>query len=278
MVGSIEPLDFKELTNVKEHQAIIAKINEIIAAIEGQTINDARITLKQGSQVKGSFTTNQATDDTIVLDAGGSAGGFVWGEGTGTITAQTDLVNLVTEEVGAEATARAAAIASLEGTIASEATMRETADDTLEAEIAALDADIIKKSEIKTTITDTLTDEDVLSGKAIYDGFVNVAEDEFTKVSPLPSGVTYCVIKTYRVGKILFCEPRINVNATVNEKKIAAFDGGTIIEGDSQLLIDSTTGALGGRIYTSGSDLYLDVKNASVNWATPHLRLLVSDV
>lgn len=88
---TIEPIGCTEHTAHKERETLRLKVNEIIEALNGISINNAKITLKQGSAIKGDFTLNQPIDKTIELDAGGSAGGFVWGEGTGIIDDQADL-------------------------------------------------------------------------------------------------------------------------------------------------------------------------------------------
>lgn len=90
-MATIEPIGHTEFTAHKEREILRLKVNEIIEALNGISINNAKITLKQGSAIKGDFTLNQPIDKTIVLDASGSAGGFVWGEGTGIIDDQADL-------------------------------------------------------------------------------------------------------------------------------------------------------------------------------------------
>lgn len=45
------------------------------------TVNDATITITQGGVTKGSFTLNQASGDTIALDAGGGGGSYTAGSG-----------------------------------------------------------------------------------------------------------------------------------------------------------------------------------------------------
>lgn len=45
------------------------------------TVNDATITITQGGVTKGSFTLNQASGDTIALDAGGGGGSYTAGTG-----------------------------------------------------------------------------------------------------------------------------------------------------------------------------------------------------
>lgn len=90
-MATIEPIGHTEFTAHKEREILRLKVNEIIEALNGISINNAKITLKQGSAIKGDFTLNQPIDKTIELDAGGSAGGFVWGEGTGIIDDQADL-------------------------------------------------------------------------------------------------------------------------------------------------------------------------------------------
>ena len=52
------------------------------------TVNNSTITITQGGVTKGSFTLNQASGDTIALDAGASVD---WGDITGTLSDQTDL-------------------------------------------------------------------------------------------------------------------------------------------------------------------------------------------
>ena len=52
-------------------------------------VNDASITIKQGDDIKGTFTLNQSNNLTVELSAGSSGGS--WGSITGEISAQTDL-------------------------------------------------------------------------------------------------------------------------------------------------------------------------------------------
>ena len=57
-------------------------------------VNNATITITQGGETKGSFTTNQGTDATIELDAGGGGGDFLplsGGNITGDLSVKTDL-------------------------------------------------------------------------------------------------------------------------------------------------------------------------------------------
>ena len=49
------------------------KINDIIDAVNGITVNNSTVTFKQGDVVKGTMTTNQASNSVIELDAGGSS-------------------------------------------------------------------------------------------------------------------------------------------------------------------------------------------------------------
>lgn len=49
------------------------KINEIIRTVNGIQVNNSTVTFKQGGVTKGTLTTNQASDSTIDLDAGGSS-------------------------------------------------------------------------------------------------------------------------------------------------------------------------------------------------------------
>lgn len=68
------------------------------------TVNDATITITQGGVTKGSFTLNQASGDTIALDAGGSglpdqtgnAGKFLTTDGTDASWSDKPLVNTAT--------------------------------------------------------------------------------------------------------------------------------------------------------------------------------------
>ena len=48
--------------------------NNVAMASDIPTVNNATITITQGGVTKGSFTLNQATGDTIALDAGGGGG------------------------------------------------------------------------------------------------------------------------------------------------------------------------------------------------------------
>ena len=52
-------------------------------------VNDASITIKQGDDIKGTFTLNQSNNLTVELSAGSSGGS--WGSITGDISSQTDL-------------------------------------------------------------------------------------------------------------------------------------------------------------------------------------------
>lgn len=52
-------------------------------------VNDASITIKQGDDIKGTFTLNQSSNLTVELSAGSSGGS--WGSITGDISSQTDL-------------------------------------------------------------------------------------------------------------------------------------------------------------------------------------------
>lgn len=49
------------------------KINEIIRTVNGIQVNNSTVTFKQGGVTKGTLTTNQTSDSTIDLDAGGSS-------------------------------------------------------------------------------------------------------------------------------------------------------------------------------------------------------------
>lgn len=60
------------------------------------TVNDATITITQGGVTKGSFTLNQASGDTIALDAGGGGGGAV-----DSVNGKTGVVVLTATDVGA---------------------------------------------------------------------------------------------------------------------------------------------------------------------------------
>lgn len=180
---TIEPIGHTEYTAHKEREILRLKVNEIIEALNGISINNAKITLKQGSAIKGDFTLNQPIDKTIELDAGGSAGGFVWGEGTGTITNQTDLVNYIAEE------------------IADEAELREEEDDTLATAINTLDGAVVKKTAIKTAIESTLADDDVVSGKAIFNKYSAITDLTLT-VEP-QAGITITNISGKKVGQIV---------------------------------------------------------------------------
>lgn len=53
----------------------VSGVAEILNKPTIPTVNDATITITQGGVTKGSFTLNQATGDTIALDAGGGGGG-----------------------------------------------------------------------------------------------------------------------------------------------------------------------------------------------------------
>ena len=66
---------------------LINKMNELAQTVEQLasqivTVNNPRITIKQGGETKGSFTLNQASAKTIELDAGGG-GGSEYTAGTG---------------------------------------------------------------------------------------------------------------------------------------------------------------------------------------------------
>lgn len=56
------------------------KINEVIDAVNGITVNNSTVTFKQGDTVKGTMTTNQASNSIIELDEAGSQGGKQIGE------------------------------------------------------------------------------------------------------------------------------------------------------------------------------------------------------
>lgn len=202
-MATIEPIGHTEFTAHKERETLRLKVNEIIEALNGISINNAKITLKQGSAIKGDFTLNQPIDKTIELDAGGSAGGFVWGEGTGTITNQTDLVNYIAEE------------------IADEAELREEEDDTLASAINTLDGAVVKKTAIKTAIESTLTDDDVVSGKVIFNKLSKI--ETITTTLTLPSYVTLNHLYVSKCGKVVnvWCDTLNVSQATTGDVQIA---------------------------------------------------------
>lgn len=70
-----------------------ARLEDYALTSDIPTVNDAQITIKQGNDVKGTFTLNQSNNLTVELSAGGSGGGgdAVWGSITGTLSAQSDL-------------------------------------------------------------------------------------------------------------------------------------------------------------------------------------------
>ena len=61
------------------------------------TVGNGTITITQGGITKGTFTTNQGSDATIALDAGGS--NAAWGNISGTLSNQTDLQNALNNKV-----------------------------------------------------------------------------------------------------------------------------------------------------------------------------------
>lgn len=69
--------------------------NNIIAGAGGGNVNNATITITQGGETKGSFTLNQAADETIALDAGGGGGGV------NSVNGKTGVVVLDASDVGA---------------------------------------------------------------------------------------------------------------------------------------------------------------------------------
>lgn len=66
-----------------------------IAGAGGGNINNATITITQGGETKGSFTLNQAADETIALDAGGGGGAV------DSVNGKTGVVVLGASDVGA---------------------------------------------------------------------------------------------------------------------------------------------------------------------------------
>ena len=61
------------------------------------TVNNATITIKQGGITKGTFTTNQGSNATIALDAGGGGGGGA----VDSVNGKTGVVVLTATDVGA---------------------------------------------------------------------------------------------------------------------------------------------------------------------------------
>lgn len=67
------------------------EVELINTALQPDDLGNGTITIKQGTATKGTFTTNQKTNLTIELDAGGGEG--AWGSITGNINDQTDLMD-----------------------------------------------------------------------------------------------------------------------------------------------------------------------------------------
>lgn len=79
-----------------EHQSLTA----YALKSEIPSVGNGSITIKQGNDVKGTFTLNQSSDLTVELSAGGgSGGGGTWGSITGQLSNQTDLTSYIEENV-----------------------------------------------------------------------------------------------------------------------------------------------------------------------------------
>ena len=81
---------------LKEHQSLTA----YALKSEIPSVGNGSITIKQGNDVKGTFTLNQSSNLTVELSAGGgSGGGGTWGSITGQLSDQTDLTSYIEENV-----------------------------------------------------------------------------------------------------------------------------------------------------------------------------------
>lgn len=80
---------------LKEHQSLTA----YALKSEIPSVGNGSITIKQGNDVKGTFTLNQSSDLTVELSAGGGSGGGTWGSITGQLSDQTDLTSYIEENV-----------------------------------------------------------------------------------------------------------------------------------------------------------------------------------
>ena len=79
-----------------EHQSLTA----YALKSEIPSVGNGSITIKQGDDVKGTFTLNQSSNLTVELSAGGgSGGGGTWGSITGQLSNQTDLTSYIEENV-----------------------------------------------------------------------------------------------------------------------------------------------------------------------------------